>query len=102
MRLLKSIKLILSLRCNEATQLASDALDRKLTWDERIALRLHTLVCVACRRCMRQLRAMHESFRKLPEQWRQDASLPHDIRLSAERQRQIKQLLADAGRLDSK
>jgi len=46
--------------CLEATRLASDALERPLTWSERLRLRLHLLMCDMCSRCVEQFRIMHE------------------------------------------
>jgi hypothetical protein len=37
------------LTCKEATQLASQELDRKLGITERVGLRLHLLICSGCR-----------------------------------------------------
>ncbi len=42
------------LSCKEATRLASQALERRLTLRERIQFRLHVLICVGCRRAARQ------------------------------------------------
>ncbi len=33
------------LNCREVTQLASESLDRKLTWKEHIGLRFHLMMC---------------------------------------------------------
>lgn len=35
--------------CKQMTYLISQQLDRKLTTSERIALRLHTMMCTGCR-----------------------------------------------------
>ncbi len=37
------------LSCKETSLLVSQSLDRRLSWRERIALRMHLLVCDACR-----------------------------------------------------
>jgi hypothetical protein len=42
--------------CKEASQLVSQACDRRLTLRERIGLRLHLLICDACARFARQIR----------------------------------------------
>ncbi len=46
---------ILTLHCDEASRLASEALDRPLSGADRLAMRLHTLVCLSCRRYRRQI-----------------------------------------------
>ena len=43
------------LSCKEATRLLSQAQDRRLSYGERIKLRLHLMACVACSRFSRQL-----------------------------------------------
>ncbi|MCI0332471.1 MAG: zf-HC2 domain-containing protein [Planctomycetes bacterium] len=101
MKLLRLFKLVLTIRCSEASQLASDALDRTLDWDERIALRWHTFVCGPCRRWLQQLRGLREVLMKMPDRLRRDASDITTIRLSPERRQRIKQLLAEAQRHES-
>jgi hypothetical protein len=43
------------LSCREAARLVSEARDRGLRAGERVALGLHLLICVLCRRYARQL-----------------------------------------------
>ena len=49
------------LSCKEATRLLSQAQDRRLSYGERIKLRLHLLACVACSRFSRQLAVLREA-----------------------------------------
>jgi Putative zinc-finger len=96
---LSGLKLILSTRCQEASELASAALDRELTASERWGLRLHTLLCAPCRRLIQQLQMMRETMRSVPSaQWRHMNGTI--ARLSQDRRQQIKQLLADARRAE--
>jgi len=97
---LKNLKLVFSLRCEEASQLISDSLDRDLTAVERWALRVHTLACRPCRRLLRQLQTMRELVSKIPDALR-DTSRISVTRLSAERRRRIKQLLREAQQQES-
>ncbi|MCA9290348.1 MAG: zf-HC2 domain-containing protein [Phycisphaerales bacterium] len=46
------------LSCRRATQLISLGLDRPLTFGERCSLRLHLLICSACRCYRRHLATM--------------------------------------------
>ena len=48
-------KLTHMLSCREATRLLSQRQERALTTIENVKLRLHLIVCVACRRFARQL-----------------------------------------------
>lgn len=43
------------LKCREVTAMASDFLDHNLTARERWRVRTHLLICVHCRRFLRQL-----------------------------------------------
>lgn len=53
------------LSCKEVTQKVSQAQDRKLTLRERIGVRLHLLICYACRRFVRQLAILTAASRHL-------------------------------------
>lgn len=48
------------LMCREATRLMSLKLDKKLTFKERTALRVHLALCGACRACARQFDLLHQ------------------------------------------
>ena len=50
------------LSCKEATRLLSQAQDRPLNYAERIKLRLHLGVCIACTRFSRQLAFMRDAL----------------------------------------
>lgn len=51
--------------CKEASRLASDALNRRLTLRERIALRTHLLICAACRRFEQQIAFLHDAASRM-------------------------------------
>ena len=53
--------------CKQASLLASQALDRRLGWRERLTLRLHWLVCDACTRFKRQTEFLRTAVRGIPE-----------------------------------
>lgn len=53
------------LSCKEATQLLSQGQDRPLALRERLALRLHLLVCEACSNFRRQLDFVSRASRQL-------------------------------------
>ena len=56
MSMLHNIRMVLSLSCQESSRLLSDRLDRTLSKPERVALRLHLVLCRHCRRFGRNLR----------------------------------------------
>ncbi|WP_444985017.1 zf-HC2 domain-containing protein [Halomonas mongoliensis] len=45
--------------CKGATRLMSLKQDRRLTFQERLSLRLHLSMCGACRQCDRQFTLLH-------------------------------------------
>lgn len=55
MSIWKSLTLILSLRCEHASKIASHALDGEVTAGERWALYLHTVICANCNRFVKQI-----------------------------------------------
>lgn len=68
------------LSCKEASQLASQALDRPISARERLALGFHLLICRFCRRFSRQLAQISAAIDALTRQLELDES----VRLSAE------------------
>jgi hypothetical protein len=53
------------LTCREATRLAANAMDRPLTFRERVKLSMHGLLCSYCRNYMRQLRFVRKWVRRM-------------------------------------
>ncbi len=52
------------LSCRETTRLASEALDRKLTFRERMGMAMHLLMCPLCRRARRMMAFLREAARR--------------------------------------
>jgi hypothetical protein len=44
------------LSCKETAVLVSKACDQRLSWGDRLAVRLHLFICDGCRQFVRQLR----------------------------------------------
>lgn len=78
--LLKGIWKILTLRCDEATRLVSDGLDRELHPMERIALRMHLISCRPCKRMRAQFNLLHKAGRRLARSPRPAPSAPQTPR----------------------
>ncbi len=51
------------LNCKEATQLVSESLDRKLSFHQRIGIRIHLLMCKFCLRYDKQLMFLRKASR---------------------------------------
>lgn len=50
------------LKCREIHRLGDDYVDGTLPWRVRLSVQLHTLLCVHCRRYLRQLAALLKAF----------------------------------------
>jgi hypothetical protein len=55
------------LTCKEATQLVSQGLDRRLAFHERLALRLHLLVCNGCSNFRKQVTFLRKAMARLAD-----------------------------------
>jgi hypothetical protein len=53
--------------CKESTRLVSQGLDRELAFGERVALRVHLVICLGCRRAGRQMEFLRKAVRELAE-----------------------------------
>lgn len=51
------------MNCRKATRLLSEAQDRELTFTERSALKIHTLICSGCRNFGRQVHSLRRISR---------------------------------------
>jgi hypothetical protein len=53
------------LSCKQASQLISQSLDRSLTLRERIALKLHLIICKYCKRFSQQVHTLRNAMRTM-------------------------------------
>lgn len=82
------------LSCKQASQLLSQSLDRRLSWRERMGLRLHLMVCDVCQRFGRQLAIMRSAIRIMVQTGEQD----EQVRLPAEAKGRIAKVIGSAPR----
>ena len=70
------------LSCKQASQLLSQSLDRRLSWRERMGLRLHLMVCDVCRRFGRQIAIMRRAIRLMVRRAEEDTQvrIPVDVK----------------------
>jgi predicted anti-sigma-YlaC factor YlaD len=54
------------LTCREVTELATDHMEGVLPLRRRVGVRLHLLLCGACRRYLAQMRTVTAALRRLP------------------------------------
>ena len=57
-----------TLRCREASELASRRLDADLPTADRARLRLHLMVCASCRNVAEQLAFIRRAVRRLSDE----------------------------------
>lgn len=53
------------LSCKEATRLASQGVDRKLRFTERVRLGAHLAVCAGCTHFVRQMQFLRKAVQRL-------------------------------------
>lgn len=53
--------------CRDVHRLVIERQDRLLPWGDRIAVRVHLLMCSACRCFERQMVLLREALRRLPD-----------------------------------
>jgi predicted anti-sigma-YlaC factor YlaD len=63
------------LTCNQASQLISQSLDCPLTLTKRIQLRLHLVICDACRHFKKQVTLLQAALIRLREHTESDPSI---------------------------
>ena len=79
--------------CKQASQLVSERHDRKLSWRERIALRLHLWICKNCQRFERQINYIKQAIHR----GSQEGHLPVDKPLPPEGVERIRKALHERG-----
>jgi len=83
--------------CKEASQLQSDGFERDLTIGERIRLRIHLLICVACRNYSENIKLLNTIFRDL----RKQKKIDEDISLPDSDRERIREALKETSNSDS-
>lgn len=64
---LSELYLILTLRCRQATELASQSIDEPLALGKKIAFYGHLMICLPCRRFYEQLHVLRSNADALDE-----------------------------------
>mgnify|MGYP003526141018 CR=1 FL=1 len=54
------------LSCKETSELVSRSLDERLSWSQRMAVRLHLMMCGACRHFTAQMGFLRRAARRYP------------------------------------
>ena len=90
MHLLRKLKMILSLTCDQSTRLVSDGYERDLERHERAALGCHMLTCTGCKRMRRQFSLLHALAKHL----RGKAS-PAGLEMPEDARQRIRQRLSE-------
>ena len=74
--------------CKEATELMSQSLDRKLTFGQKIGLKIHLSMCKLCSRHKKQMSFLQQLFSRNAEE---SADLHQSLNLSDEKKEEIKE-----------
>ncbi len=74
------------LSCKEVSVLLSRACDTRLTWRERLTVRLHLLYCAGCARLVRQLAFLRRVGQHLRKEAPGEMRLPDPARERIRRQ----------------
>jgi Putative zinc-finger len=67
------------LTCKETALLVSQSYDRRLSWRERLGVRLHLVFCDACTHFRRQLDFLREAIRRFTQEREE---IEKEVRLS--------------------
>ncbi|VAW77291.1 hypothetical protein MNBD_GAMMA13-888, partial [hydrothermal vent metagenome] len=54
----------MKLSCKDVCFMVSESLDRKLSWRERLSIKVHLLMCTACRQMARQMQLLRSASRR--------------------------------------
>jgi len=82
------------LTCKEVSSLISQSLDRRLSWRERLFVRLHLFVCAMCRRFESQMHFLRTAARRCREN---NAADIMTVRLSDSARQRIRHGLEQRG-----
>jgi len=88
MNFLRALHLILTLRCEQSARLRSDQLERRLSFSERLALRVHIWICGYCRRFERQIEFLSQASRQMGQSF-SEGSVSESAKLSPEARQRI-------------
>jgi len=76
--------------CDKISHLVSDSFERKLSWMERIEVKIHLSMCSLCRSYAKNIALMHDLFR-----WIRHSDTSQQTKLSDAAKQKIKQSLND-------
>lgn len=80
------------LNCRQVTRLVSQSMDTTLPWYQRLAIRIHLLYCVWCRRYTAQIRFLHQATKA----WATEAADLSAPKLSSEAKETMRKRLKEA------
>ena len=82
------------LTCKQTARLVSMSYDKRLSWRERLGVRLHLLVCDACRNFTQQMRFLREATQQFA---REQPETDNHVRLTPEALERIARVLERHG-----
>ena len=66
--------------CKDLSRLASEAMDRDLSWWERVCMKMHLWVCKNCQRYVKHLAFLRKAAGEAGEVTSQSPTMPDDVR----------------------
>lgn len=84
------------LSCKNVCHIASESLDRRLSVRERLAVKLHLLMCRACHRVVAQMELLRTVARRIRSAENAEPNLEHGT-LSTKAHARIQEQLRNAG-----
>ncbi len=79
--------------CKEATHLVLEKLERRLSWRERLGVRIHFMICDACARFEQQMQFLRKAARRYAERHQAEEQ---DTALTPGAKKRIRDKLRDA------
>lgn len=77
------------MKCKQASVLISQSLERKLNWREKLSIKFHVMICVACRMFKSHLEVMSRVLKKQVR----DVEVNQSVKLSNEARGRIEQAI---------
>ena len=93
MKFIRNIFLILTLKCRESSFLLTSSENKELDWSEKIALRMHVMVCHKCRHFKKHLSILNKIFQRYSSM--DFCESEHLGKLSDEKKEQIKKKILE-------
>ena len=90
-KIIMMLTAMLTPSCEVITRKISESMDHKLSFYDRVRIRIHNFGCHLCERYQRQLQLMHDALEQMKKQLEND----DDLRLPEDAKNRIKEKLGE-------